>query len=96
MVEFSKEELDIIERFLQMKMQNPGPFSFKGLTDYFKGSTATDKEARQRARELGERIRQSVEDTMDQRMNFEVTHYYDDGVPQKIDGGSISYTFIPT
>ena len=95
MVEFSPEELELIERFLQTKTQNSAPFSFKGLSVYFKASTATDKEAGSKARELGERIRQSVEDANDQRMKFKVTQYYDDGVAKKMDGGSISYTFIP-
>ncbi|AXI47950.1 hypothetical protein C1J03_19245 [Sulfitobacter sp. SK012] len=69
--------------FLQTKSRNPGPFSFKGHSEYFKASTATDKDAKPKALELGKRLKQPVEGADDQRMKFRVPCYDDDGEAKK-------------
>lgn len=94
MVEFTKAELKLILTLSSTKGQSGKPFSFKGLKDELEENGRTETELRNYAREIGRKIKASVEDEDDHQLNFKITHYYSPNTTKKMNGGSISYTLL--
>jgi hypothetical protein len=94
MVEFTQAELELILKLSSVRGKDAKPFSFKGLSKHLEKNGCTEAELRIYAREIGGRIKESVEDKRDHRLNFRFTHIYPDGKIMTAIGGSISYTLL--
>ncbi|MCF7699220.1 hypothetical protein [Loktanella sp. M215] len=92
MAQFTQAELELILGIAKAKGRDGNPFSFKGLSEKLESNGRTKTEMQVYARELGGRIKASVEDHSDLQLNFRITHYYPDGKAMETSSGSISYT----
>lgn len=91
MVAFDEQELRIVRQWIEERRERPA-FTFKGITDRFVETGMDRKVARRVARNLGEKIRASVEDPTDVRLPIRVREYLQPQHP-RLRGGSILYFY---
>ena len=94
MIEFTIEELELIERLSNLRGKDGGEFTFKRLSENLGHLKHGAKDDQAYAKDLGQRIKGSVEDPKDDRLSFRITQRYDEKKVRLADGGSISYTLL--
>lgn len=92
MVAFTEQELRIARAWVEER-RDAAAFTFKRITDRFVEDGMDRDDARQAARDLGGKIRKSVENPQDQRLPIRVYEYLRPGFP-RLSGGSILYASV--
>ena len=86
MVNFSEPELGIIRSTAAERGDGKKQFSF-----YKFAPILEENKIEAGAKELGQRIRESVSDETDDRLPFRFEHIYPDGKPRTDNDGAIAY-----
>ena len=94
MVEFTLGELRVLQQVIEIKRQGRG-FTFEGLTDQVLALCGGERNvARQLARDMGGRIRASVENAEDGRLRIQFSRRDPERRPEVNKSNAIKYRKI--